>query len=133
MDCTGPNRSPSRASQSQDYGSVATRTARGILLAALVCYLGITFLNILSLSLDAYDLTRAVVCLMLVFLLQLVHSAPGISKARIRTKMLTLAAQGLLSYLPLIWFGVFWGSMAGFFAGSLLLSCRPRWAGRCTD
>ncbi|MFE5026342.1 sensor histidine kinase [Streptomyces sp. NPDC056656] len=100
---------------------MATRTARGILLAALVCYLGITFLNILSLSLDAYDLTRAVVCLMLVFLLQLVHSAPGISKARMRTKMLTLAAQGVLSYLPLIWFGVFWGSMAGFFAGSLLL------------
>jgi two-component system sensor histidine kinase DesK len=121
MDVTGANRSPSRASHSQDYGSVATRTARGILLAALACYLGITFLNILSVSLDAYDLTRAVVCLVLVFLLQLVHSSPGISSVRTRTKMLTLVAQGVLSYLPLIWFGVFWGAMAGFFAGSLLL------------
>ncbi|MER6137037.1 histidine kinase [Streptomyces sp. NPDC001815] len=100
---------------------MATRTARGILLAALICYLGITFLNILSVSLDAYDLARALVCLTLVFGLQLVHSAPGISAARMRTKLLTLAAQGVLSFLPLIWFGVFWGAMAGFFAGSLLL------------
>lgn len=121
MDCTGPDRSPSRASESQDYGSVATRTARGILLAALVCYLGITFLNILSLSLDAYDLARAVICLLLVFLLQLAHVAPHIRATRMRTRLLTLAAQGVLSYLPLIWFGVSWGAMAGFFAGSLLL------------
>ena len=109
------------AGRSQDYGSVATRTARAILLAALVCYLGITFLNILSLSLDAYDLTRAVICLILVFLLQLVPLKPGMSAARMRTKILILAAQGVLSYLPLIWFGAFWGAMAGFFAGSLLL------------
>jgi two-component system sensor histidine kinase DesK len=100
---------------------VATRTARGILLAALVCYLGITFLNLLSLSLDGYALTRAVICLTLVFLLQLVHSASCMTAASMRTKMLTLAAQGVLSYLPLIWFGVFWGAMAGFFAGSLLV------------
>ncbi|MET7728742.1 sensor histidine kinase [Streptomyces mirabilis] len=100
---------------------MVTRTARGILLAALICYLGITFLNLLSLSLDAYDLTRAVVCLASVFLLQLVHSAPGFPAAQTRTKVVTLVAQGLLSYLPLIWFGVYWGAMAGFFAGSLLL------------
>ncbi|MFD3536652.1 sensor histidine kinase [Streptomyces sp. NPDC058664] len=104
---------------------MATRTARGVLLAALGCYLGITFLHILSLSLGPYDLTRAVLCLTLVFLLQLVHSAPKISAARTRTKMLTLTAQGVLSYLPLVWFGVYWGAMAGFFAGSLLLVLRP--------
>ncbi|MFD6888667.1 sensor histidine kinase [Streptomyces sp. NPDC059957] len=125
MDGTGPDRSPSHVNHSQDYGSVATRTARGVLLAALGCYLGITFLNILSLSLGAYDLTRAVICLVLVFLLQLVHSAPGASTARMRTKVLTLGAQGVLSYLPLLWFGVYWGAMAGFFAGSLLLLLRP--------
>jgi len=108
---------------------VATRTARGVLVAALVCYLGITFLNILSERLNPYDLILALICLVLVFLLQLVHSAPGISEARMRTKMLTLAAQGVLSYLPLIWFGVSWGAMAGFFAGSvlLLLPARSGW------
>lgn len=108
---------------------MATRTARGILVAALVCYLGITFLNILSQQLDAPDLALALICLLLVFLLQLVHSSPGIAKARMRTKMLTLAVQGALSYLPLMWFGVFWGAMAGFFAGSvlLLLPARAGW------
>lgn len=125
MDGIGPDRSPSQVSPSQDYGSVATKTARGVLLAALSCYLLITFLNILSLSMGAYDLTRAVICLALVFLLQLVHSAPGASAAPLRTKVLTLGAQGVLSYLPLIWFGVYWGAMAGFFAGSLLLLLRP--------
>jgi two-component system sensor histidine kinase DesK len=108
---------------------VATRTARGVLVAALVCYLGITFLNILSQELNLYRLALALICLVLVFLLQLVHSAPGISGARMRTKILTLAAQGVLSYLPLIWFGVSWGAMAGFFAGSvlLLLPARAGW------
>ncbi|MFF2848504.1 sensor histidine kinase [Streptomyces sp. NPDC058001] len=105
---------------------MATRTARGVLVAALVCYLGITFLNILSQRFDGYGLTFALICLVLVFLLQLVHSGPSISEARVRTKMLTLAAQGVLSYLPLIWFGVSWGAMAGFFAGSLLLLLPPR-------
>ncbi|MFF0478796.1 sensor histidine kinase [Streptomyces sp. NPDC004284] len=104
---------------------MAARTARGVLLAALACYLGITLLNILSLSLDAYGLTRAVVCLLLVFLLQLVHSGLILSRTRGRTRMLTLAAQGVLSYLPLLWFGAYWGAMAGFFAGSLLLVLRP--------
>ncbi|MEU5217454.1 histidine kinase [Streptomyces sp. NPDC020807] len=108
---------------------MATRTARGILLAALGCYLGITFLNLLSLSLDAYGLGLAVVCLTLVFLLQLRHSAPGIDTARTRTNMLTLAAQGVLTYLPLVWFGVYWGAMAGFFAGSVLLVLRTGAAG----
>ncbi|MGY0019275.1 sensor histidine kinase [Streptomyces sp. cg35] len=108
---------------------MATRTARGVLVAALVCYLGITFLNILSQRLGLWDLTLALICLALVFLLQLAHSAPGSSGARVRTKMLTLAAQGVLSYLPLIWFGVSWGAMAGFFAGSvlLLLPARVGW------
>lgn len=115
MNGTDPN---GRAAHS---GQTFTRTARGILLAALACYLVITFLNILSQPLGPSNLALAVVCLMLVFLLQLVHSAPGASAARPRTKLLTLAAQGVLSYLPLIWFGVPWGAMAGFFAGSLLL------------
>lgn len=100
---------------------MATKTAWGVLVAALVCYQSITFLNILSQRLKMFDLALALTCLVLVFLLQLAHSAPGISEARVRTKMLTLAAQGILSYLPLIWFGASWGSMAGFFAGSLLL------------
>ncbi|MGA5806999.1 sensor histidine kinase [Streptomyces cellulosae] len=100
---------------------MATRTARGVLVAALVCYLGITFLNILSQKLGPSDLTLALVCLSLVFLLQLIHSAPSVSRRPTHSTRLTLLLQGVLTYLPLFWFGVTWGAMAGFFAGSLLL------------
>lgn len=129
MGDTEPNRYPPRSGQSPDHSSVATRTARAVLVAALFCYLGITFLNILSQDFDLHALTLALTCMLLVFLLQLVHSAPSISAARVRTKMLTLTAQGVLSYLPFIWFGVSWGAMAGFFAGSvlLLLPARAGW------
>lgn len=108
---------------------MARRTAQVILVAALVCYLGITFLNILSQQLHPYELALALICLVPVFLLQLLHSAPSSSGLRVRTKLLTLTAQGILTYLPLIWFGVSWGAMAGFFAGSvlLLLPARAGW------
>lgn len=108
---------------------MARRTAQAILVAALVCYLGITLLNILSQQLRPYELAVAVACLAPIFLLQLLHSAPKSSRARLRTKLLTLTAQGVLTYLPLIWFGVSWGAMAGFFAGSvlLLLPARAGW------
>lgn len=105
---------------------MATRTARGVLVAALICYLGITFLNVLAQKLDPLGLVLALVCLVLVFVLQLVHSAPSSAKAPMRTRVLTLVVQGVLSYLPLIWFGVSWGAMAGFFAGSVLLLLPPR-------
>ena len=72
---------------------MATRTARGVLVAALRCYLGITFLNILSQRLGPFDLTLALICLGLVFLLQLVHSAPSVSRTPTHTTLLTLTAQ----------------------------------------
>ncbi|MER6347549.1 sensor histidine kinase [Streptomyces sp. NPDC001595] len=90
-------------------------------MAALLCYLGITVLNLLSARPDAYHLSVGLGCLVLVFLLQLVHSSPCARDAPTPRKVLTLTAQGVLSYLPLIWFGLSWGAMAGFFAGSLLL------------
>jgi two-component system sensor histidine kinase DesK len=129
MDGTDPNMSPPPTGSPQDQSGVARRTAQAVLVAALVCYLGITFLNILSEGLKPYELALALTCLVPVFLLQLVHSAPRSSEARMRTKILTLTAQGVLTYLPLIWFGVSWGAMAGFFAGSvlLLLPARAGW------
>ncbi len=53
MDGTGPDRSPSQVNQSQDYGIVATRNPPGVMLAALGSYMGLTFLNIISLYLRA--------------------------------------------------------------------------------
>ncbi|MGW4564621.1 sensor histidine kinase [Streptomyces sp. NPDC004561] len=96
-------------------------------MAALLCYLGITILNLLSEHPDPHRVVVGLSSLVLVFLLQLVHSAPDAGAAPVRRKVLTLTAQGVLSYLPLLWYGLAWGAMAGFFAGSLLLLLPPRW------
>jgi len=61
-----------------------------------------------------------VVCFVAVFALQMVHSISGARKSPRRVRLLTLSAQAVPTYLPLIWMAP-WGSMAGFLAGSVLL------------
>lgn len=104
----------------------APRLGRLVLLAALLCYFSITLLNILSSHSSAVPLTAAVVCLLGILGLQLLHSRPGAHLASTSCKILTLSAQALLTYLPLLVFKAQWGSMAGFLAGSLLLLLPPR-------
>ncbi|MFF2407955.1 sensor histidine kinase [Streptomyces sp. NPDC058092] len=108
--------------------SPAPRLARAILLAVLVCYLGITALNLMSLKPSVPVLFMTIVALTSVFALQLVHSAQGADRASPLRKTLTLGAQAALTYLPLLSFGIMWGAMAGFLGGSLLLLLSPRLA-----
>jgi len=105
----------------------AVRIARLILYAVLASYLSITVLNLLSLRTSAPALAMGLVTLALIFMLQLWHSAPGTARAPVRTKLLTLGAQAVLTFLPLAWFGIVWGAMAGFLAGSLLVLLPARW------
>ncbi|MWA13330.1 two-component sensor histidine kinase [Streptomyces sp. BA2] len=104
----------------------APRLAHVILLAALICYLGITAINLMSQKPSAPELITGLVTLSAVFGLQLVHSRPGADRASTWAKAATLGAQALLTYLPLVFFGILWGAMAGFLGGSLLLLLRPR-------
>ncbi|MET9554814.1 histidine kinase [Streptomyces sp. NPDC006645] len=97
------------------------RLGRVILLAALLCYVSITMLNILSAHTSAEEEAAALIGLFVIFALQLVHSRPGASTVAVRRKILTLGIQALFTYLPLLVFKSQWGSMAGFLAGSLLL------------
>ncbi|MCX5077891.1 sensor histidine kinase [Streptomyces sp. NPDC060334] len=104
----------------------APRLARVILTAALLSYLLITTLNIWSAHLEQGLLVTALTCLTAIFLIQLRHSSPGACQRPRWEKILTLGAQALLTYLPLILFKAVWGAMAGFFAGSLLLLLPPK-------
>ncbi|GAX51762.1 sensor histidine kinase [Streptomyces olivochromogenes] len=104
----------------------APRLGRVILLAALLCYVSVTMLNILSSHVSRVEEGAALLGLFAIFGLQLHHSRPGANAASPRSKCLTLGAQALLTYLPLILFRSQWGSMAGFLAGSLLLLLSPR-------
>jgi two-component system sensor histidine kinase DesK len=99
----------------------ALRLGRFVLLAALFCYFSITLLNILSSHASIVEVSAAILCLLCIMGLQLLHSRPGAQLASSRRKTLTLGAQAVLTYLPLLVFRTQWGSMAGFLAGSLLL------------
>lgn len=104
------------------------RLAQFILIAALLSYLTITMLNLVSQHPGGPAVASAAVTLPLIFLLQLHHSAAGARDAPLPRRLLTLGTQALLTYAPLEWIGVLWGSMAGFLAGSLLLLLPARWS-----
>ncbi|WP_326700528.1 histidine kinase [Streptomyces sp. NBC_01754] len=104
----------------------APRLARAILLAALLSYLAITVINILSTELGPLATATAFAGLASIFALQLGHSRAGANRAPLGRRSLTLGAQCLLTYLPLVTFHAQWGAMAGFLAGSLLLLLPPR-------
>ncbi|MGW0389326.1 sensor histidine kinase [Streptomyces sp. NPDC003042] len=104
----------------------APRMAQVILIVAISCYVGVTTLNILSAGVEGRGLAAAVGCLGAVFALQLLHSRQGARHVPAARKALTLSAQALFTYLPLITLKSQWGAMAGFLAGSLLLLLPPR-------
>ncbi|WP_244405640.1 MULTISPECIES: histidine kinase [Streptomyces] len=106
----------------------APRLARVILMAALLSFLLITMLNVLSEGLGTGMNLVALACLAAIFTLQLRHSRPKAHRAPWRWKAAALGVQALLTYLPLLVFQAEWGGMAGFFAGSLLLLLPPRLA-----
>ncbi|WP_313896566.1 histidine kinase [Streptomyces sp. GC420] len=104
----------------------APRLARAILLAALLSYALLTTINILSAGVSRAAEVTGAVLLLVILGLQLLHSSPGANRAPLRRRCLTLGVQALLTYLPLLVFHAFWGAMAGYLAGSLLLLLRPR-------
>ncbi|MCZ4119587.1 sensor histidine kinase [Streptomyces sp. H39-S7] len=65
--------------------------------------------------------------LILLFLLQNLHSLPNRGGARPRYWIWTLSAQGLLTYIPFLSFEESWVGMPGFFSGSLLLWLPGAW------
>ncbi|MFJ8649675.1 sensor histidine kinase [Streptomyces sp. NPDC093546] len=99
----------------------APRMARVIVIVAILCYVGITTLNILSAGVEGPALAAALTCLGAVFTLQLLHCRPGSRRAPAARRTLTLGIQAAFTYLPLVALKSQWGAMAGFLAGSLLL------------
>ncbi|MCQ1582085.1 sensor histidine kinase [Streptomyces parvus] len=116
------------ASPPDDQDLPAARLARTVLRVALLGYLSVTALNLAGERLRLPQLIASVVCLVLIFVLQLGHSRPGARRAPVRQWATTLSAQALLTYLPIAVFHSQWGAMAGFLAGSLLLLLPDLWA-----
>ncbi|RKS96951.1 two-component system sensor histidine kinase DesK [Streptomyces sp. 3211.6] len=99
----------------------APTLARSITVVAVTCYAVISLLNVRAANDSGPVFLACCSCLAVLFVLQLKHSAPGARLASRRSRLLTLSAQALMTYLPLTLFGWEWGGMAGFLAASVLL------------
>ncbi|MFF7655095.1 sensor histidine kinase [Streptomyces sp. NPDC007983] len=95
---------------------------------ALISYLGVTVINLIGTDLPTTSLLASIGCLLVIFTLQLRHSGTGARRAPTWQRSMTLGAQALLTYLPIVVYHSQWGAMAGFLAGSLLLLLPKRWA-----
>lgn len=103
----------------------APRLARTILISALLGYALLSLTGILSAGASPTAATTGVLLLLMILVLQLVHSAPGSNRTPLLRKCLTLGVQALLTYLPLLMFHSSWGTVSGYLAGSVLLLLPP--------
>ncbi|MGW2817253.1 sensor histidine kinase [Streptomyces sp. NPDC001415] len=106
----------------------APRLARLILTVVLLGQLSVMVTNLQGAQPDPPRLAVSLGCLGLVFLIQLRHSSPRARRAPPWQRAVTLTAQALLTYVPIVSFQHRWAGMAGFLAGSLLLLLPARWA-----
>ncbi len=132
---TGPSRDCSTLDRSlvvQDRaGGVPgdIRLARLILLTVLSGFLAVQLIDALTSPIPSRGVAVGVslVCVVVVFALQVLISSPGASQWPAWRRAVLLVVQGTVTYLPLVVLGQAWGGMAGFFAGSVLLLV-PGWA-----
>jgi two-component system, NarL family, sensor histidine kinase DesK len=119
------------ARASFDRGEIrgGIRFAQTILVTVLCAFIVVQVLNVVTSPLPSHGvvLGLGLASLGAVFGLQIVHSSLAAGRWPLRGRLLSLALQALLTYLPLLAFGREWGAMSGFFAGSALLLV-PGWS-----
>lgn len=106
----------------------APRPAHAIIVAALACYATMTVLNVVRTRPAMGELVLCVVLVLALFGTQLAVSSPQARRWPTRQKALVLLLQAVLTFAPLAWFSVSWGSMQGPLAASLLLTLPARFA-----
>ncbi|MFI0738581.1 sensor histidine kinase [Streptomyces sp. NPDC021100] len=111
------------------FPTPASRTALGISVAVLLDYVVTIAMNILRRDMSTTATLASLTGLAVSAAIQCVHFCPRTRRRLGRRAYVTLGVQGVLAYLPIVVLGQWWGSMAGFFCGSLLLllPSRPAW------
>ncbi|MFI9245599.1 sensor histidine kinase [Streptomyces sp. NPDC053086] len=99
----------------------APRLARAVLLAVMAGYSLVTAVNLLGERLTPVEKCVGLSALLAVFGLQIVHSRPPARQSPYWHRATTLLLQGIFCFVPLALFGIAWGAMGGFLAGSVLL------------
>ncbi|MFB7321705.1 sensor histidine kinase [Streptomyces sp. NPDC056190] len=124
--------SPHEADEARVSGRSAAafpvpRLPKVILLATLASYTGINIINLIGQKPSPLVIALSCTTILLVGALQWYHSGRRAPLTPWWVRALSLSVQALVTYLPLLFFGVLWGSMAGFLAGSMLLLVPGRW------
>ena len=100
------------------------RLARGITVFALVCFSTVAVLNVLAEGqLQPVYLAGYLACVGAAFAVQYEATGPDASSWPPSRRAISLTVLTLLTYLPLIGFGMSWGVMGGPLAGAVLLLC----------
>ena len=97
--------------------------ARGIVLAVLSAYAAIQTIDLATSPLPSHGLQLAldIPAIGLLFVLAIWVTSADAERWAPWQRLAILAAEGVITYVPIIVFGRLWGDMAGFFAGSVLL------------
>jgi len=99
----------------------APQTALLITVTGQYAYTLVMSRHLLSKGTTGIQLAGFAICFAAIFSLHIAHSSKAARRWSLRTRVLTLSAQTIATYLPLLWVGRGWSVMAGFLAGSILL------------
>ncbi|MCM1971876.1 histidine kinase [Streptomyces sp. NPDC002812] len=106
---------------------LAPRLAQGIVVTVLSGYAIVTLLNVeYALRDQRRELFVCATAVMLLYGLQLVLTSPKARRWSTGRKCAALGVQLFLTFLPLVWLNVLWGSVAGPLSASVLLLAPPR-------
>ncbi|MEX0173970.1 sensor histidine kinase [Streptomyces sp. LMG1-1-1.1] len=110
-------------------GVQASRMALQVTLGTLAGHTVVTVLAVRDENPGPARLALLALGMAAVLALQYAHSTRRPRDWPVRTRALTLSAQAVVTFLPLVWLGMPWGAMAGLLAGSILLAVpgRLRW------
>jgi two-component system sensor histidine kinase DesK len=114
--------------QSGRFEVPAPRLAQGISITVISGFGVITMLNVLD-AVSNYVGLGICLCLVLsLYALQFMVTSAGARQWSARRRGTALVVQALLTFVPMVWIGVAWGSMAGPLGGSILLLLPARFA-----
>lgn len=104
--------------------------ARRIIAAVLCGYVINSLLGVVAADLPIPQIEAFAACLIAVLALQFLHSTRETLDWPPRIRLLTLTAQVVFTFLPMLWVGPQASAVAGFLAGSMLLTVAGgiRWA-----
>ncbi|WP_371671397.1 histidine kinase [Streptomyces sp. NBC_00289] len=109
----------------------APRLAQGISITVISGFGVITMLNVRNAVSGGVQLGLCVGAVLVLYALQFMVTSSGARRWSPRRRALALCLQASLTFVPMVWVGIAWGSMAGPLGGSILLLLPPRLAWPC--